>query len=147
MLRRIDWRAAGALRVCPAMTENARPLLRAAVLTLAASVLLGSAGCQHAGVAEDRLVFRSERVARTARAIERQESVRPQRLDRTLREIDRDLRRAAAASRTNIAEMDVYHRARWQRWSERQPVYRDATRRILGGKPERIQPNAIILFF
>jgi hypothetical protein len=129
------------------MTENARPLLRAGVLTVAASVLLGAAGCQHAGVAEDRLVFRSERVARTARAVERRESLRPQRLERTLREIDRDLRRAAAASRTNIAEIDVYHRDRWQRWSERQPVYQYETRRILGGKPERIEPNAIILFF
>jgi hypothetical protein len=91
--------------------------------------------------------LRSSRAERTAIAAVHQEQKRPAALARTVNIIRRSEHRHAEASRANLDELTAWWQRDCQRWIERQPIYRDEARRILGGKPDRIEGNAIILFF
>ena len=109
--------------------------------------LAGAAGCRHADLAEQRLTLRCQRVARTVETAQKHESRRPRRLANTVQEINRGVQRHAEASRGNVDECNLRWQRESHRWLERQPVYREGARRILRGKPNRIERNAIILFF
>jgi hypothetical protein len=108
--------------------------------------LAGAAGCRHADLAEQGLALRGARMARTAKLVVQQEQSRPRRLAYALNEVHRGLQRDAEMSRANIDEIKLYWQSEWQQWRECEPVYRDRVNRVLRGKPERIEPNAIILF-
>jgi len=129
------------------MLERTGRFLPSAAVILAAVVLVSAAGCREARLAERRLAYRSERLSDDIARFERLERSRPRRVERTLKAIVRDQRQTVEDLDENVDRLDSHCRTRWRRWVERQPAYRDAAGRILLGKPERIGPNAIILFF
>ena len=118
---------------------------------LVSACLLGltaaGGGCRHADLAERRFALRCNRVERTADAAAEGERVRVAAITRTVNAIHRNESRHVEASRANLDELDAYWQRDCQRWIERQPIYRDEAWRILRGKADRIESNAIILFF
>lgn len=131
-----------ALLIAVGRTHGLLPL--AGVLV---GALVGAAGCRHADLAEQRLAMRCERVARTMDTARKNESQRPQRLERTFAEISRGARRHAKASRVNADEIERYWQRDAQRWLKRQSLYGEEAGRVLIGRPDRIEGNTIILFF
>ncbi len=111
-----------------------------------ATILL-VAGCSHADFAEQQVTMRGEHLSKTVEAIVKSERRRPRQLARTADTIRATVSRDTNASRANIDEIRGYWKRDCNRWIERQPVYREKAREILGGDPERIERNAIILFF
>ncbi len=109
--------------------------------------LVAAGGCRNADWAERRLALRSEGMAHTVAATAKREGWRPRRLAYTLDKIERGVGRRVELSRANVDEIRLYQQREWQTWLERQPAYRKAARRVLGGKPDRIERNAITLFF
>ncbi|MFQ5806449.1 MAG: hypothetical protein ACE5I3_08365 [Phycisphaerae bacterium] len=114
---------------------------------VAVGALLGAGGCRQSRLAEQRVALRGEHLARTVDTAVKHERSRPRRLARTLNQIHWQVRRDAEASRANVDGMKRYWRSEWRRWLQRRPAYRDEASRVLLGKPDRIECNAIILFF
>lgn len=113
---------------------------------LALTALLGVGACRHADLAERRLALRRQGMARSVATAAKCESWRPRRLAHTLNALRQGARRDTESSRANLKEINAYWRREWRRWRERQPAYRDRARRVLLGKPERIERHAIVLF-
>lgn len=131
----------------PVLRTERRPRRFPLWLACALGVTAAGTGCRHADLAERRLALRSSRVERTASAVVHQEQKRGPALKRTVNIIRQSEQRHAEAARANLDEIDAYWQRDCQRWIERQPIYRDEARQILWGKPDRIEGNAIILFF
>ncbi len=109
--------------------------------------MLGSAGCQHQALAERRLGYRADALRWTADTLARSERMHGEDLGVTLAYIPENEQRHAeslAQSADGAARMlrdDV------QRWQQRQPLYWKEIGRILRGRREEIEPNAIIMFY
>jgi hypothetical protein len=121
--------------------------LRCGVLVLAAATLLALAGCQHQGLAQRRLDRRVTRHERTISVAEASEHSRPARLERTVARIQARADRSVQRTQRNAIAIERYWDRTWQLWEERQPRYRRDLERVFLGKPERIEPHAIIMFF
>ena len=91
--------------------------------------------------------MRADRLADVINTIEECERKRPQQLERTIDVVRARAARSFQASRANADECERYWRRNWERWTERLPVYEQRAGEILGGKPGRIERNAVILFF
>ncbi len=98
--------------------------------------------------AEQRLNFRLSRIRYDVAFATEAEAQRPQRLARTaeLLAVTRP-RHDVERLRANVQEAGRLIRQDCQRWQERQPLYWEEALRILYGKPEHIEHNAITLFF
>ena len=113
-----------------------------------AGLLLIFPGCDDPSpYAQQRLRMREERLSHTAQTFVKSEKDRPAMLARDAAFIPADIKlhatrlRAASEWFVNWQKRDI------DRFRERMPVYRDETERILRGHPERIENNAITLFF
>ena len=126
--------------------RSCRPA-RTALLGLAIGLVVAGGGCRHADLADQRFELRCQRLGRTANVAVESERGRLAALSRTASAVRESEHRHAAASRDNLDELQAYWMRDWERWIERQPLYRDGAWRILGGHPDRIERNAIILFF
>jgi hypothetical protein len=127
--------------------KRAMPELARAVPLLPVLLLLATVGCQQTRFADERLAMRGDNLGQTCSAVERSEQRRPRQLARTTDRAAARVARARSAARENAAELEQVRRRRWERWNERGPDYAWHVLRILGGRPERIERNAIILFF
>lgn len=91
--------------------------------------------------------MRTDNLERTATAFADSEGRRPANLQRSLdyipMSLERDVERFERS--TNYAKF-LWDRE-LQRFQERQPTYLEETGRILWGKPQNIERNAIIMFF
>lgn len=136
-----------AVATCVAGTLLQHDLRRATQLLLPLALLAANAGCRHHDLAAGRLEARQAKLHQTAETWAQTEQSRPSRLARTAQhgvwyfqhqaeELDRNLSGAA-----RYLERDL------RRWRDRQRVYREKALDLLYGKPERIEPNAIILFY
>jgi len=72
---------------------------------------------------------------------------RPARFNRTVGMIERKIQYDAELTRENGDEIRVLWNESWRRWVERQPIYRAEAERLFGGKPDQIEPTAIIMFY
>jgi hypothetical protein len=126
------------------ITRGAAPLGGA---LLSGVVLLGAAGCQHQALAERRLGYRADALHWTAETLARSEQMHWEDLGDGLAYIPENEQRHAewlAQSAEGAAQMlrdDV------ERWQQRQPLYWKEFGRILRGRPEEIEPNAIVMFY
>ena len=113
-----------------------------------AAALAAVTGCQHQQMAERRAQMRRDNVDYVVDSIVRSEASRPGRVDNTVGLIERRWRLDVENTRRNGELVHEYFERDFQRWEDRQPAYRSAIERlILRGKPENIEPTAIILFW
>ncbi len=116
--------------------------------TALAALLALTTGCQHQQMAERRAQMRRENIGYVVDSIVRSEASRPARMNDTFGAIERKRRLDVENTRRNGALVQDYFDRGFRRWEERQPAYRDGIERlILHGKPENIEPTAIILFW
>lgn len=129
--------------------RHARPTLAPAVGGVAIGILalLGAGGCQHEDLARERWELRQAHVKNVGDAIARSEASRPGKLRHTSARINQAIATDVERTRQNPSELSDYISRDAARWRQRQPEYRDAIERILRGEPERIEPDAIILFY
>ena len=121
------------------------PIVAGAVV---AALMMSATGCQHQDLAERRARMRRDNIARTVNMIERSEASRPARMGRTLTAIDRRARLDARNTVLNGERVENQVKRSFRRWQDRQPYYRKGIDRfLLRGKPENIEPTAIILFW
>lgn len=67
-------------------------------------------------------------------------------MEHTLLAIRRSIQDDSQTSRENLRELARHWEREWQRW-ERLRSQLDRCRKILGGKPNRIERNAVVLLF
>lgn len=121
--------------------------IRCGMLVLAAATLSVLVGCQHQGLARRQLDRRVTRLERTISVAETSERSRPARLERTVAAIQARMDSSVQRTQRNAIAIERYWDRTWQLWEERQPRYRRDLERVFLGEPERIEPNAIIMFF
>jgi hypothetical protein len=118
----------------------------AVLLLLPLSLTVVAGGCAPSPAADRRLHMRTDRMQYTVNTWAKSEQGRPAHLQRSLDfvpyVVQRDTRRLKAAGEWFID---------WQgrdikRFQDRGPVYLDKTGRVLWGKPEGIEPSAIMFF-
>lgn len=114
---------------------------------LAALAALAATACQHRDYAERRLALRERHLQQTQRIWERQERTAPVRLGRTLAAAERELRDDDRSTRENVRELAEWVDQDVRRWTRKQPVYRAEIERILRGRPQNIERNAIWMFY
>jgi hypothetical protein len=119
---------------------------RAALVVLAAG-LMGLMGCEPSKYSAQRLKMREERLTDTAKLWARAEETRPARLERAGKFIQDDLALHDARLKRAAQWFVDWQKRDVQRFEERGPVYLDKTGKILWGKPERVEDNAITLFY
>jgi len=123
-------------------------ILRKLALTVsAAALLLAALGCRHQELARRELQLRADSGRRTFDLAVRHERSRPQHLRQTAEAIRSSDARRAKACRDNAKELAAYSHRQWERWQQRQPAYWRELRRLTAGKPDRIERNAILLFY
>ena len=111
-------------------------------------LLVAVAGCQQQQMAERRAQMRFHNIAFVVGAMERSEASRPGRINNTFGVIERKWRLDVENTRRNGELVIEFFDRDFRRWEQQQPEYRDAFERlILRGKPENIEPTAIILFW
>lgn len=105
------------------------------------------AGCAHKELSDRRWAARERGVQNTVDVWRRGEADAPRRMNHTLgvadRQLDRDVRTTEAAP----ARIGGWIDYDTQRWMNNQPVYRRHLENQLRGRPERIEPHTIILFW
>ena len=124
--------------------------LRIATVTATAMAALPAltAGCQHRQMAERRAQMRRESLGYVVDSIVRSEASRPARMNDTFGAIDRKWRLDVENTRRNGELVVEFFERDFRRWEQQQPEYRGAIERLfLHGKPENIEPTAIILFW
>jgi hypothetical protein len=116
-------------------------------------LLAASPGCQDsrssnslAALAENRAEMRTRWLLWTAEILARQEQRKPAQLERTLKLFERGVRDDVAQTERNLRMLDHYLRREFERFEERMPLYQREAERLLGGKPQNIPRNAVILF-
>ena len=68
------------------------------------------------------------------------------RLERDAEFIRKDVQRDELKFHRDLRMLEAYLRFDLQRWQDRQPLYRERIGEILRGKPEQIEPSAIVMF-
>ncbi len=109
--------------------------------------LLPATGCQHPGEARRAAARREASLAHTFTIYINAEQQRPQKFARTIdlieQRVSTDAARTAEWPRrlSRLIERDA------ERFARRQPVYREEIVRTFSGHPERMEHNAIVLFY
>jgi hypothetical protein len=109
--------------------------------------LPGTGGCRNPELAKNRRELRRRHIAYTADVAAQSERIRPVEVAQTTSEVCESERQRSGILRRNADKIDAQRRRDWQRWIERQPVYREHLIEVFGGKPDGVEPSAIILFF
>ncbi|MBK8913219.1 MAG: hypothetical protein IPM64_01225 [Phycisphaerales bacterium] len=113
----------------------------------AACAIVLAAGCAQRELSDRRLAARERGVQNTLAVWKRGEADAPRRVDRTLgvagQQLDRDVQKTEAAP----ARIGGWIDFDTQRWMNNQPVYRRHIENQLHGKPDEVEPHAIILFW
>ncbi len=104
-------------------------------------------GCQSQRLAQSRLDRRAGNLRWTADRLADREQRNADWIHRDLQYIRDRLQLDAVRTERNFVELDRWIQRDVDRWIDRQPVYRREIERILRGKPERIEPTAVWLFF
>lgn len=125
----------------------ARPRLLAVAACLSLVALLASAGCEPSPDAQRQVRMRTNNMARTASVYAGSEASRPGKLQRAGDYISMSVQRDVARVPRAGGYIEDWWNRDCKRVQERQPVYLDEAGRILWGKPETIEHNAIIMFF
>jgi len=122
--------------------------VRQRIATVAIAAVAGLAtGCQHNQFAERQAAIRVEKLGRTAETWAAAEQSRPARLDRMVRHAAWYFDNQAVEFNRNLRGAGWYLKRDLDRAGCRLPAYGEEALRILYGKPERIERNAIILFY
>ena len=134
-----------AIRAC----NLARPshYRRSSQLALLGVILVASVGCEPSPFAQQRITYREDHVRRTAEAFAQSEASRPERLRQAVEFISYDLNRTSQHFQRDLDYVDFWWQRDVKRMRDRQPEYEQELGRILRGKPETIERNAIIMFF
>lgn len=104
-------------------------------------------GCHPNPYAERRLQMRLDNMRTPVESLARSEASRPARLEADSDDIGMSLRRSAARLDANAqAAMQLLERD-VDRFEAQQPVYLHEALRLLWGRPEEIEENAITLFY
>jgi hypothetical protein len=129
------------------MANRSQWLLRATVFIAPILPALTASGCTQPDLARQRLERHDRSMHWTIDTPAARDRAGAQRTARTVSLAGRGAEREARLARGNLDEIAAYGRRDWERWFQRQPRYGREAGRILRGKPERIERNAIILFF
>lgn len=116
-------------------------------VTACAVILAFTAGCRHEDFARDRLEMRGGHIAEVADTVARSETRRPMVLDRTTDRIRETIAIDVRRMPRNQRALEDYARHDWTRLRSRSPEYRRNAERILWGRPDTIERNAISLFY
>ncbi len=119
---------------------------RAGSLAMAA-VLVLLAACKPAPYAERRLQMRVDSMRTTAQTWAKTEESRPGKVERDVAYARQILDRDAAHMERDARWFVDWQKRDVERWRKRGPIYLDKAGKILWGEPERIEENAITLFF
>jgi hypothetical protein len=104
-------------------------------------------GCAHREQAEVRLAARERSIASVMDAIAESEAKRPARLRAAREYIGDEVGRVSDSLERNLGLVEQFIADDFERWETRQPQYAEELRRIFAGKPERIEPTFIDLFY
>jgi hypothetical protein len=129
------------------LTKRVCGLTSLGFVALLLMVLPGTGGCQNPELAQNRRELRRRHIAWTADVAVQSERIRPAEVAQTTSEVCESERQRSGILRRNADKIDAQRRRDWQRWIERQPVYREQLIEVFGGKPDGVEPSAIILFF
>ncbi len=99
-------------------------------------------GCQDSSLAKVER-NRQQSLDRTLKALDEREARALKSLLNTQRELDKQLRRDAAALRTDFAELDCRAKDETERWKKKQPQIKAEVLDRLRGDPERMRETAI----
>lgn len=114
---------------------------------LGAALLILGTGCQHQALADRRMQSRVDKLSATVNEAANDLPKRAEKLSRWPGFIEKELQRDAAKLDRDLRELDRLAAKDVQRWVERQPDYQKGIARELWGKPERIEPTFIELFY
>jgi len=112
-----------------------------------AAGLIVLSGCDPSPYAQRRLRMREERLNYTVQTWARSEEIRPGRLEHDIAFIPQDLELHAARLKRAGQWFVDWQKRDAERFRQRGPIYLDKTGKVMWGKPERIEDNAITLFF
>jgi hypothetical protein len=126
-----------------AQTSVGRPAVAAA---LVCAVLL-SGGCQHRELVARGILVRERSLEHVRQSVVESEAIRPSRLRQARTYVAAELRKDADDLTNALLEAENLLNADVRRFEERQPTYQAECRRLFAGKPERIEPTAILLFW
>ncbi len=109
-------------------------------------MMAAATGCQHGDMARRANRERVESLQRTVATWSESEAGRPSRARRTGARIPDNLELHAKRLDLMIQRVRAWQVRDWEQWQERQPAYRHEIERRIHGKPEQIEPVAILLF-
>ena len=121
------------------------------LLVIPITVLLGAVTVAVTGCEEEysrqRMTMRTERLQRTVQVWSDSERARPARLERDLAWIPFDTQRRVERTQRDAQWFVDWQKRDIERFHDRGPIYLDKAGKILWGKPEKIEHNAITLFY
>lgn len=120
---------------------------RVSVLLAAASLVGGCASTPNSRYAEKRFDARIHGMGRTLDAYAESEAKRPGYIARDVRFIGEDIANDTRQFDRDLRWWDIQLRNEFARFAARPPDYWREAVRVFGGKPERIERNAIDLFY
>jgi hypothetical protein len=125
--RRLDWR-------------------RAVLLLMPLTLVAATGSCERSPAADRRLKMRTDRMQYTVNTWAKTEQGRPTHLKRSLDLVPVVVQRDATRLKTASEWFLDWQRRDINRFLDRRPVYLDKTGRVLWGKPDGIEPSAILFF-
>lgn len=129
------------------IAHSPRRFFAGASLLFVAALLATASGCAERAFAEQRLAARTDSFKRTSDYLAAREADAPRRFAETWRMLDRENRRHMLALQRDLRELDRYLREDFDRFMGRQTEYRRFGERLLLGKPETIERNAVQLLY
>ncbi|MCG3128926.1 MAG: hypothetical protein CHACPFDD_03822 [Phycisphaerae bacterium] len=118
-----------------------------AILVAAAAAAAHTVGCAPSPRSDTRLAYRVANMANTIGIVEDAEVQRPRTFNDTLGVWTRGIEQDARKTGRHPELIDQYYRFQFKRWNDRQPFYRRTLEGVFSGQPERIEGNAITLFY
>lgn len=109
-------------------------------------LIASASGCQHQAAAEKRLAYREENLRYLIEAIERNEKKRRVSFDEIVVTIGQNIEDTQHDLRENSAWFAEIYQDSVDAWRENQPAYRETAEDLMRGRPEDIEPYAIIMF-
>lgn len=109
--------------------------------------LLAAAGCAYNDLAAQRVAAREEGMRRTIGLHLDTEATRMDRLATTAGHIDEQIRLDVERTNRKPQEISEMGELEFNRWPRNQAMFTEELEYQLGGRPERMAPNFIWLFF
>ena len=126
--------------------RNPRVAMKLMAFGLVGMAVLGS-GCQHEALAQKRLHVHQRSMESTLKQVAKSEQTRAPNLQRTWSHIEGSWQRDVRHSRENGPEAEAIWQWHTRAWNRNSRLYGPEAARILFGRPERVEPNAIILCY